>query len=146
MAILVESGDQNYIDGYLQEWGIRPGQPVICIHPGTGTAVKHWEEMRWARTADALTEQLDAPVVLTGGDHELPLTRRIAEQMRAPAVVMAGDTRVGQLAALFKRARVVLGPDSGPPFPFAFILHQHIQGAAQHSLGLLLVAPRFGER
>jgi ADP-heptose:LPS heptosyltransferase len=27
---------------------------------------------------------------------------------------MVGDTRVGQLAALFARARVVLGPDSGP--------------------------------
>lgn len=27
---------------------------------------------------------------------------------------MVGDTRVGQLAALFSRARVVLGPDSGP--------------------------------
>ena len=34
--------------------------------------------------------------------------------MKQPAIMMAGDTNVGQLAALFQRAKVVLGPDSGP--------------------------------
>lgn len=110
----IEPSDQAYIDGYLQEWGIKPHQPIFCIHPGTGTWVKHWEEDRWASVADILSDQLDAQVVLTGGHHELPLVRRIAEQMKRPAVIAAGDTRIGQLAALFKRARVVLGPDSGP--------------------------------
>jgi len=34
--------------------------------------------------------------------------------MAAPAIVLAGETSVGQLAALYEGARVVLGPDSGP--------------------------------
>jgi ADP-heptose:LPS heptosyltransferase len=34
--------------------------------------------------------------------------------MKQAAIIMAGDTRVNQLAALFQRAKVVLGPDSGP--------------------------------
>ncbi|MCB9451981.1 MAG: glycosyltransferase family 9 protein [Anaerolineaceae bacterium] len=106
--------DEGYVSGYLQEWGIRGGQPVICIHPGSGTWVKRWQEERWARVADTLTEQLDAPVVFTGGDHEMPLVRQITGRMKHQACIMVGDTRVGQLAALFKRARVVLGPDSGP--------------------------------
>jgi lipopolysaccharide heptosyltransferase II len=106
--------DQVYVDGYLEEWDIRPEQPIICIHPGTGTWVKHWQEDKWARVADTLAEQLNAKIVFTGGDHELPLVQRITQQMNQPACIIAGDTRVGQLAALFKRARVVLGPDSGP--------------------------------
>lgn len=110
----VESFDQVYVDGYLEEWGIRQDVPIICIHPGTGTWVKHWQEQQWAAVADALSGQLDAQIVFTGGDHEVPLTRRIAGQMKERACIMAGDTRVGQLAALFKRAKVVLGPDSGP--------------------------------
>jgi ADP-heptose:LPS heptosyltransferase len=34
--------------------------------------------------------------------------------MKQPACVIAGETHIGQLAALYARARVVLGPDSGP--------------------------------
>jgi heptosyltransferase-2/heptosyltransferase-3 len=110
----VQSFDEMYVDGYLEEWEIKRKQPIICIHPGTGTWVKHWQEDKWARVADTLAGQLDAKIVLTGGDHELPLVRRIANQMEQTACIMAGDTGVGQLAALFKRALVVLGPDSGP--------------------------------
>ncbi len=106
--------DQAYIDGYLVEWGIGQRQSIFCIHPGTGTWVKHWQPEKWANVADILTEQLDARVILTGSDNELPLVRQIAAQMKQPAIIMAGDTRIGQLAALFKRAKVVLGPDSGP--------------------------------
>jgi heptosyltransferase-2/heptosyltransferase-3 len=110
----IETLDQAYIDGYLQEWGIEPHQPIFCIHPGTGTWVKHWQEDRWASVADILTDQFEARVVLTGSHNELPLVRRIAGQMKRTPVIAAGDTRIGQLAALFNRARVVLGPDSGP--------------------------------
>ncbi len=110
----VDPVSEGYVNGYLQEWGIAPDQPIICIHPGTGTWVKHWLEERWADAADTLADQLEAAVVFTGGDHELALVRRIASQMHRRACIMAGDTRIGQLAAVFKRAKVVLGPDSGP--------------------------------
>jgi lipopolysaccharide heptosyltransferase II len=110
----VHKNDQAYIDGYLGAWGIGKDKPIFCIHPGTGTAVKHWTEEGWAQTADILTEQLDAQVIFTGSDKELALIQRIVAKMKQVAIIMAGDTRVGQLAALFQRAKVVLGPDSGP--------------------------------
>jgi len=110
----VETIDQAYVEGYLAEWGIKSNQPIFCIHPGTGTWVKHWQEEKWSNVADILTEQLDAQVIFTGSANELPLVRRITSHMKQPAIIMVGDTRIGQLAALFKRARVVLGPDSGP--------------------------------
>lgn len=110
----VEAIDQSYIDGYLAEWGIRQNQPIFSIHAGTGTWVKHWQVDKWAKVADILTEQLDAQVILTGSANELPLVRQIAGQMKQSPIIMAGDTSIGQLAALFKRSRVVLGPDSGP--------------------------------
>jgi lipopolysaccharide heptosyltransferase II len=106
--------DKVYIDGYLDEWGIAPERPILVIHPGSGTWAKRWEEDRWASVADTLAEQLDAAVVFTGGDPELAMVRRIAAKMQQPACFMVGDTQVSQLAALYARAKVVLGPDSGP--------------------------------
>lgn len=106
--------DRAYVDGYLQEWGIAPQRPVICIHPGSGTWVKRWDPAAWATVADTLTEQIEASIVLTGGDHEMPIARAIAEQMQHEPAIIVGETDVFQLAALFQRARLVMGSDSGP--------------------------------
>ncbi|MFN8373897.1 MAG: glycosyltransferase family 9 protein [Anaerolineae bacterium] len=110
----IAEDDRAYIDGYLEEWGIRRNQPVIAIHAGSGASIKNWPDEKWADVADTLSEQLEAPIILTGGDHELTTARNIAALMKQRACIIAGDTRVGQLAALFKRAKVVLGVDSGP--------------------------------
>lgn len=110
----IADADLSYIDGYLREWDIQPDQPVFCIHPGAGTWVKHWPEENWAKVADILTEQFDARVVFTGGEHELAMIQHIVALMKQPACVIAGETHIGQLAALYARARVVLGSDSGP--------------------------------
>jgi heptosyltransferase-2/heptosyltransferase-3 len=110
----LDRADQGFVDGYLQEWGIGPDHPLFCVHPGSGTWVKHWDETGWSVVADTLSEQLGAAAVFTGSDHELSLVRRITAAMRQPACIIVGETRVGQLAALYARARVVLGPDSGP--------------------------------
>jgi heptosyltransferase-2/heptosyltransferase-3 len=64
--------------------------------------------------ADILSDQLECTVVFTGGGHELPMIRNIINQMKHSACVMAGNTEIGQLAALYARALVVIGPDSGP--------------------------------
>ncbi len=106
--------DRAYIRGYLSEWGIGETDRLFCIHPGAGTLVKHWEPAMWTQVADVLVEQLDAQVVFTGTDSELPLIRDIISQMTAPATVVAGDTKIGQLGALYARSVLVLGPDSGP--------------------------------
>jgi lipopolysaccharide heptosyltransferase II len=106
--------DSSYVDGYLDEWGIASDDSVLAIHPGSGTWVKRWDGANWATIADTLAGQLDARVVFTGGDHELPLVREIVERMQSPVCLMVGDTAIGQLAALYARSRLVLGPDSGP--------------------------------
>lgn len=110
----ISDEDKDFIDGYLSEWGISPEQKILCIHPGSGTWVKRWTADRWASVADTLSDQLDCVVVFTGGDHEMPLVDEITGQMTAKYCVMVGDTQVSQLAALYKRAQIVLGPDSGP--------------------------------
>jgi lipopolysaccharide heptosyltransferase II len=110
----LHANDRYWVDGYLSEWGIGEKNKIIAIHPGSGTWVKRWEDARWAKVADALHEQLDADIVFTGGDHELPMISQIIAQMRHTPVMLVGDATIGQLAALYARALVVLGPDSGP--------------------------------
>ena len=104
--------DIAWADAWLREHGLE-GARLVVIHPGTGGPSKLWRAERWARVADAL-QQAGARVVLTGGPGEEPLVEAVAEQMPGPTLSLAGRTSVGQLAALLRRAGVVLGVDSGP--------------------------------
>jgi heptosyltransferase-2/heptosyltransferase-3 len=114
LSFSVSAEDSAWVQGYLSEHGVSSDEKLLCIHPGSGTWVKRWGEDHWAQVADTLADQLDARVIFTGGDHELELVQEIRRRMKHDAISLAGDTRVGTLAALFQRAALVLGPDSGP--------------------------------
>ncbi|MDX2160681.1 MAG: glycosyltransferase family 9 protein [bacterium] len=110
----VNEADRGAIDDELYARAVADDTPLIVIHPGGGTWIKRWEAHKWAQTADALADTLDARIVFTGGDHERDLVREIEAAMRHDAVSLVGETSIGGLAALYQRARIVLGVDSGP--------------------------------
>jgi ADP-heptose:LPS heptosyltransferase len=106
--------DQAYVADYLASHAVGTDDSFIAIHPGAGAAVKLWDAEAWAQVADAVAERCQARIVITGGRDELDLAWSVYAHMRAEAIVAAGDTSLGQLAALFQRCRLVLGPDCGP--------------------------------
>ncbi len=114
LSFPIDSDDRAWVDGYLEEWGINPHERLFVIHPGSGAWVKQWDEESWAFVADTLAEEWKTTPVFTGSEGELAMIRSIAEQMRTKPCIMAGETRISTLAALYERSIVVLGPDSGP--------------------------------
>lgn len=93
------------------------GTRAVAIHPGTNGSLKLWTLDGWATTATWLVEQ-DYRVLFTGSAAEGPLVAAIRARL-APAVLaatadLAGQTTLGQLAALFAGCAAVLGVDSGP--------------------------------
>ncbi|MBC8160660.1 MAG: glycosyltransferase family 9 protein [Roseiflexaceae bacterium] len=93
---------------------LRPGERLVIIHPGTGGPAKHWLDDRWSEVATALAGEPGLRVALTGGPGEEGRVAAIVAGMRGPAIDLAGQTSVGQLAALMGSAALVLGVDSGP--------------------------------
>lgn len=109
--------EQNWVDEHLQKAGIATSAPVVVIHAGTGAAIKLWRTEAWAYCANDLTTTLTFPsnlrIILTGSKNERPMLEAIAQGMtQAPLLIT--DATVGQLAAVLKRAQLVLGVDSGP--------------------------------
>ena len=106
-----------YVPRQAEGWAgslLRGDAHPIVIHPGAGAAIKLWRAEGWAAVADALARETGATILLSGSQAERPLCEEIARQMTAEARVMAGQTTLDQLAALFARCRLVLGLDSGP--------------------------------
>ncbi len=86
----------------------------IALHPGAGAAVKQWSVASFAALGDALVARYDVQIVLTGGPDEVELARAVAGHMQSRAAIAAGATTLGQLAALYRCCRLVIGADSGP--------------------------------
>jgi heptosyltransferase-2/heptosyltransferase-3 len=115
----IREQDHEYIARYLAGRGVPPPtragqQHLIAIHPGAGAPVKQWLPEAWAQVGDALVASCAARIVITGSRDELDLAWSVSAHMRSDTIVAAGDTSLAQLAALFERCRLVIGPDCGP--------------------------------
>ncbi len=108
------AADRDAAAVILCENGVSPDEPYLFIHPGTGAALKHWEEARWAKVADELGVAPGTQVLFSGSAAERSLVKRITAQMQQPATSLAGKTSIAELAACYENALLVLGPDSGP--------------------------------
>ena len=109
----LQTADRDSIDSLLIARGIRPGRPIVCIHPGSGAASKVWLPDKWAAVADTVLREQGAAIIFTGTAEDAAIIKNIVAKMKAEAVIIAGSTSIGELAALYRRAQLVLGPDSG---------------------------------
>lgn len=109
----LQATDQAYMADRIDSWQIEMDKPIVCIHPGSGAASKIWPADKWMQVADQIAALFGTAIVFTGTASEAALVNEIAAGMEAETICIAGETSVGQLAALYARSRAVLGPDSG---------------------------------
>jgi ADP-heptose:LPS heptosyltransferase len=88
------------------------GRPVVAFHPGSGSPLKSWPDDHWTQLGWTLAAR-GAWVLVTGSLAEAGPASRIAASI-PDARSVAGQTDLGTLAALFRRAALVVGVDSGP--------------------------------
>jgi ADP-heptose:LPS heptosyltransferase len=109
--------EQQWVNERLSAEGINPSTKLVIIHPGTGAQVKLWRVDAWSHCATELMQSLGGThsvrIILTGTKNEQPLLEAVARGSTAPTTLVT-DATIGQLAALLRRAQLVLGVDSGP--------------------------------
>lgn len=98
-----------HLGGWLAEHGL-DRHAFVVVHPGAGVALKSWPPQRWAGLCDRLP---DERVLLTGGPGEETFLDTIRKLAHRPVLVGVGF-RWGELGALYRQARLVVGMDSGP--------------------------------
>ena len=113
LVFVPTEAEQEWVEQRLHAADIDNKATVAVIHAGTGAAVKLWRVEGWARIAKTLTKTYGMHIVLTGSPSERTMLEEIARHMTTPPLLVT-DATVGQLAALLKRASLVLGVDNGP--------------------------------
>ena len=88
------------------------GENLAVLHPGASDPARRWSPQRFAAVADRLAAE-GLRVVLTGTANEAEIVAQVAAAMAAPAIDLCGRTRLGEMAALVERARIVVTNDTG---------------------------------
>src|SRR5512139_1555117 len=109
----VAETDRSAISDLLAARGIRPADALAILHSTNSgnamTASPAW----YAALGDALREA-GYVVVLTGTEHDRPVTAAIAGAMRQRPVDLSGELTLGRLTALLARSSICVGNSTGP--------------------------------
>jgi heptosyltransferase-2 len=92
----------------------RPQQPLIALAPAAAYGpAKEWPLARFGALIDLLAERHGAECVLVGAPGEKQRCEVVASASRRGALVAAGETSTGELAALLSLCSGFAGNDSG---------------------------------
>jgi lipopolysaccharide heptosyltransferase II len=99
----------------LQQAGVQFDKPIIACHVSSNNGQsKRWPIPYWVKLIDQLIREDGANVTLTGASGDLPLIKAIQQRAHEQPINLAGKTSLVQLAAILKRADLVITGDSGP--------------------------------
>ena len=98
----------------LKRHGVSEGGRLICLHPGSNWPSKQWFPERFAQLARLLRARHVAQIAVTGTAAEGALAEQIVRDSGPACFSLAGETSLAVLAAVFRRAALVIAVDSGP--------------------------------
>jgi heptosyltransferase-2 len=102
------------VDTLLAESSVQPTDRLVAIHPSASCVSKRWMPERFAQVADRLVMEQGVRICLVAGEADARYADRVAHVMRQPALNLASQLSVGELAALLRRCRLLISNDSGP--------------------------------
>ncbi len=94
--------------------------PLAVLAPGTTWVSKIWQEEKWLALGHMLSSRLKMRVALVGGEAELQVNSRLAQNLAAmcpgenAVADLTAKTNLVDLIALFRQAQLVVGADTGP--------------------------------
>jgi heptosyltransferase-3 len=91
------------------------GGPLIVCGPGTKMQSKDWGQDNWRALLSRLhPAYADHALALIGAQEEAELSEFAAQDWTGPKINLCGRLTPRETAAVIERAKVFLGPDSGP--------------------------------
>lgn len=112
--IYVQDEDERKAEILIKGLGINKGARFVILHPGASCASKMWPLENFAKAGDMLVENLKMTVMINLAPSQAGLGEKVMAMMRNKPVFFCGYTTLGETAALFKKASLLISNDSGP--------------------------------
>ncbi|RQW84981.1 MAG: glycosyltransferase family 9 protein [Geobacter sp.] len=105
--------DKLFAERILTEAGFN-GKTLVALNPGASHPVNRWSTKSFAALADRISQELNAGIVLIGGESDKSLSESILSQTKSTLLTMTGKTSLLQLGALLDRCSLLISGDTGP--------------------------------
>ena len=89
-------------------------RPFAAFFLGSRWPSRFWFPKATAEVARILQQAYGMSVVLVGGPGEVSFAQQVSDAMGAVVTDLSGKTSLRDLIGIFRRARLAMGPDSGP--------------------------------
>jgi heptosyltransferase-2 len=110
----INSISERKIEVMLKENGIKDSDTIIAVNPSASCISKRWNVEKFARVANGLAEKYGARIVVISAEADKSIGDKLAALVTAGCINLSGETGIGDLASLLKRARLFISNDSGP--------------------------------
>ncbi|MBI5124047.1 MAG: glycosyltransferase family 9 protein [Candidatus Omnitrophica bacterium] len=110
--IYIPEEDGSYADALIKENGIT--DPIVIINAGAKSHLKRWAADGFAELADALARDCKASIIFIGMGPDKDIAAQIARKMKNKSYNFTDRTNIRQLAALIKKAKLIITNDSAP--------------------------------
>lgn len=114
LEFFIGKDDVIYVEELLESEGIKDGELLMVLNPGGNWDLKRWPVENFAELGDRLADKYGARILITGENKDLELGEAILSRMRHKPILTCGKTTLSQLAAILRRAGLVVSNDSGP--------------------------------
>ena len=98
----------------LGEYGVNPGERLIAVAPVDRHRVRSWPLERFAEAAAQLAALWQAKVVVLGTSGQQEIVQPFVRRKPSGVVDLVGKTTIRELAAMLRRASLLLANDSAP--------------------------------
>jgi heptosyltransferase-1/heptosyltransferase-2 len=106
--------DMQALDVKLNKACIGPNESFVVLNTGGNWDLKRWSADSFTQLAKRLNQEFGLKIVFSGAKKDRENCLRMAQAADIKAVVLAGETSLGESLALYKRAVAVISADSGP--------------------------------
>ncbi len=106
-----EDDDKSFIDHKLYGLGIKDGEKIILVAPGSIWKTKRWEEEYYFKLCKMLKDA-NCKVILIGSKEDRELCSRIA--INSGVINFAGETTIPQTLVLMLKSNLTITNDSSP--------------------------------
>ena len=88
-------------------------EPIVAIHPGSGSEKKNWPVENFAAVARWVADEMAAQLLIVEGEADEHVVGRFAKLLEPRPITVASRLKLVELAAVLERCALFLGNDSG---------------------------------
>ncbi len=114
LAVRIPEDAADRASARLKAAGIDADRAWIAVHPGCTAPSRTYPAEGFADAAGRLARDHGVQVAFTGSEAEAPRIQSIRAGMGAPSATLAGRLDLGELAAILRRAALLIANNTGP--------------------------------